>query len=227
MLDKMFDEAPAEQQGNYPDELLAEGEYESDPDDIIKGFKVFQKRHVYGNLVLQLFLVALAIASQVLSIVYNHNGDIMMNVTLIVCCVFLGIWLLMRPVNTLKNLRKGIEDLKGTIYKAEMFADRIKISTIYDAPVENARAEQEEAPLEKDETSDDAEDEDDDVIPATIIHLENTGVEITETEQLYVVYVKKVNIFVIPKAAFSDEENKLIAEKYEILLGVRFKPYEK
>ncbi|MGN1415331.1 MAG: YcxB family protein [Oscillospiraceae bacterium] len=225
MLDKMFDEAPAEQQGNYPDELLAEGEYESDPDDIIKGFKVFQKRHVYGNLVLQLFLVALAIASQVLSIMYNHNGDIMMNVTLIVCCVFLGIWLLLRPVNTLKNLRKGIEDLKGTIYKAEMFADKIKISTIYDAPVENEKAAQEEAP----EASDDAEgsEEDEDVIPATIIHLENAGVEITETEKLYVVYVKKVNIFVIPKAAFSDEENKLIAEKYEILLGVRFKPYEK
>lgn len=224
MLDKMFDEAPAEQIGNYPDELLAEGEYESDPDDIIKGFKVFQKRHVYGNLVLQLFLVALAIASQVLSIVYNHNGDIMMNVTLIVCCVFLGIWLLLRPVNTLKNLRKGIEDLKGTIYKAEMYADKIKISTIYDAPVENEKAAREES-SEEDNSSENEEDEE--VIPATIIHLENAGVEITETERLYVVYVKKVNIFVIPKAAFSDEENKLIAEKYEILLGVRFKPYEK
>lgn len=226
MLNKMFDEVPAEQQGNYPDELLAEGEYESDPDDIIKGFKVFQKRHVYGNLVLQLFLVALAIASQVLSIVYNHNGDIMMNVTLIICCVFLGIWLLMRPVNTLKNLRTGIESLKGTVYKAEMFADRIKISTIYDAPVENEKTEEENAPEEISETEE-ASDEDEDVIPATIIHLENTGVEITETEQLYVVYVKKVNIFVIPKKAFSDEENKLIAEKYEILLGVRFRPYER
>lgn len=224
MLDKMFDEAPAGQMGNYPDELLAEGEYESDPDDIIKGFKVFQKRHVYGNLVLQLFLVALAVASQVLSIVYNHNGDIMMNVTLIVCCVFLGIWLLLRPVNTLKNLRKGIEDLKGTIYKAEMFADKIKISTIYDAPVENEKAAR-EGSFEEDDSSEN--DEDEDVIPATIIHLENAGVEITETEKLYVVYVKKVNIFVIPKAAFSDEENKLIAEKYEILLGVRFRPYEK
>lgn len=225
MLDKMFDEAPAEQMGNYPDKLLAEGEYESDPDDIIRGFKVFQKRHVYGNLVLQLILVALAIASQVLSIVYNHNGDIMMNVTLIVCCVFLGIWLLMRPVNTLKNLRKGIENLKGTIYKAEMFADKIKISTIYDAPVENEKAAREETPSEEDDSSENEEDED--VIPATIIHLDNAGVEITETEKLYVVYVKKVNIFVIPKAAFSDEENKLIAEKYEILLGVRFRPYEK
>lgn len=225
MLDKMFDEAPAEQMGNYPDELLAEGEYESDPDDIIRGFKVFQKRHVYGSLVLQLILVALAIASQVLSIVYNHNGDIMMNVTLIVCCVFLGIWLLMRPVNTLKNLRKGIEDLKGTIYKAEMFADKIKISTIYDAPVENEKAAREETPSEEEYSSENEEDED--VIPATIIHLENAGVEITETDSLYVVYVKKVNIFVIPKAAFSDEENKLIAEKYEILLGVRFRPYEK
>lgn len=221
MLDKMFDEAPAEQTGNYPEELLAKGQYESDPDDIIKGFKVFQKRHVYGNLVLQLVLVALAIASQVLSVVYNQNGDIMMNVTLIVCCVFLGIWLFMRPVNTVKNLRKGIEELKGTIYETEMYADKIKISTIYDAPVENEKSE--EVP----ENDDDTENTDEDVIPATIIHLDNAGVEITETDSLYVVYVKKVNIFVIPKAAFSDEENKLIAEKYEILLGVRFKPYEK
>ena len=138
-----------------------------------------------------MILVLLAIASQVLSIIYD-SGDPMFKAALIVFCVFIGIWIAMRPHNTLKNLRKSIEHLKGSVYEAEISTDQIKISTIYDAPVENAPEEE-----EPEETEENGEEED--VIPATIVHLNNEAVEIVECEDMFILYVKKVNIFVIPK----------------------------
>ena len=214
MLEKLYEET----EGNYPEEFLSKTEYESNSEDILKGFKVFQARHVYGNLAIQMFLAIAAAASQILAIVTDKSGDIAFNVMLLTMCVIIGIWLFMRPFNTRKTLSKAIDSLKGTIYEAEIYTDKIKISTIYDAPVENAAEE------ETEESSDEeaAEGEEDEGIPATIIHLDNAGVEITETDDLYVVYVKKINIFVIPKKGISGEDIKNIREKLEPLLGARY-----
>lgn len=226
MLRRMLEEDSFDGEVNYPDEFLAEGTYEGKPENVMEGFKVFQKRHVVSNTVLQLSLVILAIISQVLAIMSDSDGNIQMNVMLIVICVFLGIWIISRPINTRKNLQKGIESLKGTIYKAEIYTDKIKISTIYDPIVENDEKSEEIETKEKEEENKD--NEEDGEIPATIIHLNNAGVEITETEKLFIVYVKKINLFVIPKSAFSDDDVKKIKEKFELLLGIRFKPfYEK
>lgn len=226
MLKKMLEEDSFDSSTNYPSEFLSEGTYEGKPENVIYGFKVFQKRYVLKNVILQLILVILAIISQVLAIMSNSDGNIQMNVMFIVICVLLGVWIISRPINTRKNLEKGIESLKGTMYRAEIYTDKIKISTIYDPIVESEENSEETEIKEKEEEN--KENIEDDEIPATIIHLDNAGVEITETEKLFIVYVKKINLFVIPKSAFPDEDIKTIREKFELLLGIRFKPfYEK
>lgn len=223
MLEKLYEEADSEAAGSYPDEFLAKTEYESNSEDILKGFRVFQKRHVYGSLALQLFLAAMAAASQILAIVSDKSGDIAMNVMILTMCVLIGIWLFMRPINTRKNLAKAIENLKGTVYEAEICTDKIKISTIYDAPVENAgQTEETEQEAPENNVPAEEDEEEGEGIPATVIHLDNIGVEITETDDLYVVYVKKINIFVIPKKGISQEDKENIREKLEPLMGARY-----
>lgn len=221
MLEKLYEEVDGEAAGSYPEEFLAKTEYESDPEDILSGFRVFQKRHVYGNVALQLFLAAMAAASQILAIAADKSGNIAMNVMILTMCVIIGIWIFMRPVNTRKNLAKAIENLKGTVYEAEICTDKIKISTIYDAPVENAEQNGETEDPEND-VSEEEEEDDGGGVPATVIHLDNTGVEITETDELYIVYVKKINIFVIPKKGISKEDTENIREKLEELMGARY-----
>lgn len=238
MLEKMFDESSSyDDRQSVSEELLAKGQYESDPDEILKGFKVFQKRYVYKNTALQIVLVVLAIISQVMAIIADKSGDIMFNVMLITACVVLGVWVLLRPVNTAKNLRKGIEHLKGTVYEAEIYSDRIKITTIYDAPLENGDTVDTEKLSDTDKRGSEAveearintvtgEEEAEDEIPATIIHLDSPMVEVTEREDMYVAYVKKVNMFVIPKHAFTADEIKAVDEKLSAIMGVRFKSME-
>ena len=205
MLEKLLDDDNYDEDegGGYPSELLATGQYESRSEVILKGFKVFQEKYVYKNTVLYLILVLLAIASQVLSIMYD-SGDPMFSAGLIVMCICVGIWLALRPHNTLKNLAKSIEHLNGSVYEAEISTDKIKISTIYDAPVENAVEEETEDEENEDGEEGSPEDGDgDDVIPATVIHLNNEAVEMVECDDMFILYVKKVNIFVIPKSAFN------------------------
>ena len=204
--------------GGYPSELLAVGQYVSDPEEILRGFKIFQKKYVYKSTALYLVLVVLAIASQVMSLIYDSR-DPMFSAGLIVLCLCVGSWIALRPHNTLKNLSKSLEGLKGSVYEAEISTDKIKISTIYDAPVENAPPDD-----EPEETAED--DPEKDVIPATIVHLDNSAVEIVECDDMFILYVKKVNIFVMPKSAFKEEECTLIRDKLSNLMGVRYKAGE-
>ncbi|MGN0666226.1 MAG: YcxB family protein [Huintestinicola sp.] len=210
------------------EELLAAGQYESSTESIMKGFKIFQKYYVYKNVAFQMLLVVLGLASQVMAIISaGENSDVSTSYFLCAVCVVLGIYILMRPRSTRKRLEKGITELKGTVYNAEIFTDKIKITTVYDPYIEN-QSEEEEKPETSgtEEISDETgseNDEEENVIPATIVHLDNSAVELVDTEELYVLYVKKVNFFVIPKSAFKPYEVIEIKNRLSNIMGVRYR----
>lgn len=205
------------------EELLAKGEYESKKDNIISGFKVFQKKYVYKSIILQMTLVVLGLLSQIMTVVSASEGeDVSFSKMLIIMCVILGVYILMRPRSTLKKLDKSLGQLDGTVYKAEIYTNKIIISTLYDPYI----SEQEE-PTESDEEKlaedPDGDDSEDNIPPATVIHLDNSAVEIVDCSEIFVVYIKKVNVFVIPKSAFKPYEVSLIKEKLSNIMGVRYK----
>ncbi|MGN0643201.1 MAG: hypothetical protein ACI4JJ_08635 [Huintestinicola sp.] len=219
--------------GSY-EELLAKGEYESSTENILKGFKVFQKKYIYKSVALQMLLVLLGLASQIMAIVTaGENEDVSTSYFLSAVCVVLGVYILLRPRNTLSKLEKSIKELKGTIYSAEIYTDKIKISTVYDPYISDEAEEEEISEKEKvektdsEETKTDSENsedtEDSEEIPATIVHLDNSAVELIDTPDLYVLYIKKVNVFVIPKSAFKPYEVMEIKNRLSNIMGVRYK----
>lgn len=209
------------------EELLAKGEYESSTENILKGFKVFQKKYIYKSVALQMLLVLLGLASQIMAIVTaGENEDVSTSYFLSAVCVVLGVYILLRPRNTLSKLEKSIKELKGTIYSAEIYTDKIKISTVYDPYIsDEAEAEErsEKEKLEKNESGEENESEETEEIPATIVHLDNSAVELIDTPDLYVLYIKKVNVFVIPKSAFKPYEVMEIKNRLSNIMGVRYK----
>ncbi len=217
------------------DELIAQGEYKSEKEDILKGFKVFQKKYVYKNVVLQMILVMLGLLSQIMAVISaGDNEDVSFSYLLIVVCIILGIYVITKPKGTFKRLDKSLGELEGTIYKSEIYTDKIKISTLYDPynvdPEKNDNPGQENENIEKNDNTDSKEEEEnnsgeDDDIPATIIHLNNNAVEIVDCPDMYVVYIKKVNVFVIPKKAFKPYEITEIKNRLSNIMGVRYKEY--
>lgn len=205
--------------GRKISELIAEGEYKSSKEEILKGFKIFQKKYVYKSVAVQMTLVVLAIVTQLVNIIMGADRDVSFSWMLVVFCVVLGGYLLMRPKNVYRKLETSLGELEGAVYKAEIYTDNIKISTIYD-PYISEEAEK-EAEKEKEEKGE--EEEENETPPATIIHLDNGSVEITDCSDMFIVYVKKVNVFVIPKSAFTPEENTEIKNRLSNIMGVRYK----
>ena len=204
------------------EELLAKGEYESSKEDILKGFKLFQKKYVYKSVGIQMLIVIMGLVSQILTIATAAEGeDVSFSYMLIVMCVVLGGYFLIRPKNTFRKLEDSLGELEGTIYDAEIYTNKIIISTLYD-PYISEEAEKKAESAEK-EISDEENDPESELPPATIIHLDNAAVEIVESSELFVVYIKKFNVFVIPKSAFKPYEVMEIKNRLSNIMGVRYK----
>lgn len=202
------------------EELLAKGEYESNTETIMKGFKLFQKKYVYKSIALQLALVVLAAASQLLNIFCAAEGDdVSFSYMLVIMCAVLAVYILIRPKNSSRKLEESIKELSGTVYQAEIYTNKIKITTLYDAYKSDDTEENND---ENEENPEEASAEDNGP-PATIIHLDNGGVEIVESDDIFIVYIKKLNMYVIPKSAFKPYELEEIKNRLSNIMGVRYK----
>ena len=208
--DEMFEKRNAD-----TEELLCEGEYESDKNIILKGYKAFQKTYVLKNTIIQAVIYFLAFVIQVVTILAAAKSpepvDTSFFKLLMIVCVAMFIYVTGRPGKAYKDLEKSLDEIKGAVYKGEIYTNKIVITTVYDPYYENTE-NNEEPP------------------PSTDIHLDNPAVEIIDREDMYVVYVKQsnamvkqVNVFVIPKSAFSDEEREDVKNRLSVLLGIRYK----
>lgn len=224
ILNEMFGDGDSGQLAPPAGELLAEGEYESVSDEILKGYKVYQKKYVFTSLIWKMLLVALAVTSSVMMIITSE--DPMLPAMCLLISISVGIWFVSTPVSNRKKLVRGLDSMEGTKYKAEFFTDKIKISTPIKKNVETEQKKQEQAEqTEKSEQSeaDIALDGENEEIPATVIHLDSPIVDLTDKEDMFILVVKKAYVFIIPKRAFSEDECQRIREKLSAIMGIRYK----
>lgn len=224
ILNEMFGDGDSGQLAPPAGELLAEGEYESKSDEILKGYKVYQKRYVFTSLIWKMLLVALAVTSSVMMIITSE--DPMLPVMCLLISISVGIWFVSTPVSNRKKLMRGLDSMEGTNYKAEFFTDKIKISTPIEENVETeqGQAEQTEQTEQTEQPEADiALDGENEEIPATVIHLDSPIVDLTDKEDMFILVVKKAYVFIIPKRAFTESECQRIREKLSVIMGIRYK----
>ncbi len=207
-------------------EFLAKGKYESNADQILKGYKVFQKKYVVKSLIPRLLLAALAIASSIMMIMSDPGGKMPILCLMIALCV--TIYFISQPITNSKNLRKGLDSISGTEYEAEIYTDKIKISTVnfQSDIVEIEKKEAEEQPQQVEQTEADLAiygEKEAEEIPATIIHLDQPIVDLLDKDDMFILVVNKSYVFIIPKSAFTEDEVQKIREKLSVIMGIRFK----
>ena len=223
ILKEMFSEG--DENFSAPEgEFLAKGKYESNADQILKGYKVFQKKYVVKSLIPRLLLAALAIASSIMMIISDPGGKMPVLCLMIALCV--TIYFISQPINNSKNLRKGLDSISGTEYQAEFYTDKVKISTVNfqsdiveiekveDTSEQNVQTEADIAIYGEKEAEE---------IPATIIHLDQPIVDLLDKDDMFILVVNKSYVFIIPKSAFTEDEVQKIREKLSVIMGIRFK----
>lgn len=143
---------------------------------------------------------------------------------MILVCVILSVYIIARPRGTYKKLEKAIKELDGTVYRSDIYTNKIIISTLYNKYNDKEDISPDDgSPGDSSPEGGEKISSEEDDIPATVIHLDNSSVDIVDTHELYVVYVKKVNVFVIPKKAFKSYENVSIKDKLSNIMGIRYK----
>lgn len=226
ILNEMFGDGDSGQIAAPAGELLAEGEYESNAEAILKGYKVYQKKYVFTSLIWKMLLVALALTSSVMMIITSE--DPMIPVMCLMISAAVGIWFISTPVSNRKKLMRGLDSMEGTRYKAEFFTDKIKISTCMEENVENENSSEESMQTEQTEQTEQSEadmalDGEKEEIPATVIHLDSPIVDLIDKEDMFILVVKKAYVFIIPKNAFGSEECQKVREKLAAIMGIRYK----
>lgn len=227
ILNEMFGDGDSGQLAPPAGELLAEGEYESVSDEILRGYKVYQKKYVFTSLIWKMLLVALAVTSSVMMIMTSE--DPMLPAMCLLISISVGIWFVSTPVSNRKKLMRGLDSMEGTKYKAEFFTDKIKISTPIEESVETVQTMQTvQIVQEKQEQTEQSEADialegENDEIPATVIHLDSPIVDLTDREDMFILVVKKAYVFIIPKRAFTEDECQRIRDKLSAIMGIRYK----
>lgn len=196
-------------------ELLASGDYVSDKQKMLSGYKEFRKRYVMKNLVLRLFIVALAMASSVFMLVTSPSGDKMIPVFCMVLCVCIGSYFISQNIQNKKKYMASLDDLSGISYHVEIYTDKIKISNM--SPID--RTEESVEVPEETETDSPQEEEN----PTTVIHLDSPIVDFLDKENIFILVVKKAYLFIIPKSAFAEENVEKVKEKLSAIMGIRYK----
>ena len=200
-------------------ELLAAGDYVSEKQIMLSGYKEFRKRYVMKNLSLRLFIVALAMASSVFMLVTSPAEDRMMPVFCIVLCVSIAVYFISQNVQNKKKYMASLDGLSGIPYHVEIYTDKIKISDM--SPVEETAEEVKEE--KETEISPEEEIPQEEENPTTVIHLDSQIVDLLEKENIFILVVKKAYLFIVPKSAFSQEETQRVHEKLSAIMGIRYK----
>lgn len=198
-------------------ELLAEGDYVSEKQKMLSGYKEFRKRYVVKNLILRLFIVVIALASAVFMLVTSPSDDRMIPVFCVILCIFIAVYFINQNIQNKKKYMESLDGLSGIPYHVEIYTDKIKISDM--SPAE--KTEEQEAP--KDTDTDGQTEEEAAENPTTIIHLDSPIVDLLDDYNSYIIVVKKAYVFIIPKSAFTKEENEKAVSRFVAIMGIRFK----
>ena len=196
-------------------ELLAAGNYVSEKETMLSGYKEFRKRYIMKNLILRLFIVAIATASAVFMTVTSPADDKMIPVFCVVLCVFIAVYFISQNVQNKKKYMASLDGLSGIPYHVEIYTDKIKISDM--SPVEESAEEvsenaEEEIPQEEEN-------------PTTVVHLDSPIVDLLDREDIFILVVRKAYLFIVPKSAFSQDETQRVHEKLSAILGIRYKNF--
>lgn len=219
ILHEMFSEGdglPERAEG----ELLAAGDYVSEKEKMLSGYKEFRKRYIMKNLLLRLFIVALAMVSSVYLTVTSSGDDIMIPVFCMVLCVCAAVYFISQNLQNKKKYMASLDDLSGIPYHVEIYTDKIKISDM--SPIEESveeNSEDMEIPPEEDILSKGEGTEN----PTTVIHLDSPIVDLLDNEDIFILIVKKSYLFIVPKSAFPQEDTQKVREKLSNIMGIRYK----
>ena len=179
--------------------MLLEKQYKIPFDMFRDAFIAFQKKFVYPKSCAIMGVLAVVIGIYAYFIVYGgENVNRGLYCMIILFCLIMMFFQWFTPLKARRTLMEGVKEIEDDEYRLRIFPEYLEIGTIL--PPEDAKA------AETDDLFDDVPEED---FSGTRIHY-NKGLNVVEYPAFFMIYQQKSMFYVVPKAAFSEEELEIL-----------------
>ena len=179
--------------------MLLEKQYKIPFDMFRDAFIAFQKKFVYPKSYAIMGFLAVVIGIYAYFIVYGgENVNRGLYCMIILFCLMMMAFQWINPRKIRMKLMEGVKEIEDDEYRLRIFPEYLEIGTIL--PPEDAKA------AETDDLFDDVPEED---FSGTRIHY-NKGLNVVEYPAFFMIYQQKSMFYVVPKAAFSEEELEIL-----------------
>ena len=172
-------------------------------------FVAFQRKFVYPRnyVMMGIFLLAgIIYAWQVTQCSEQQRPIYCM---IVVFCILMIAFQWYNPRKIRRNLMDAVKEIENDLYECRIYPEYLEIGTIL--PDEELTEEQEQA----DALFEDAPQEN---FSGTRLHY-SKAMKVLEYKEFFIVYMVKVDFYVLPKKAFSEEEIKTLREEFSKNLG--------
>ncbi len=196
---------------NKTDGLLLEKQYKIPFDMFRNAFIAFQRKFVYPKTYAIMGVLAVVIGIYAYFIIYGgENANRSLYCIIILFCLVMMAFQWMNPRKIRMNLMEGVREIGDDQYRLRIFPEYLEIGTIL--PPEDKEA------AGADELFDDTPEED---FSGTRIHY-NKGMHMIEYPAFFMIYQQKTMFYVVPKAAFTEEELEIMRVHFSQRLEKNF-----
>lgn len=196
--------------------LLLEKQYQIPFDMFRNAFIAFQRKFVYPKSYVIMGILAAVIGVYAYFIVYGgENANRSLYCMIILFCLVMMAFQWMNPRKIRMKLMEGVKEIENDQYRLSVYPEYLEIGTIL--PPEDAES------AESDDLFDDTPAEN---FSGTRIHY-NKGMNVLEYPEFFMIYQQKTMFYVVPKAAFSEEELEILRVHFSKRLEMTFKTMRK
>ena len=190
--------------------LKVKFEYSVSNDEENIAFKEFQKKYVLKSNIIRTILFALIGALFIQQVI--KNPDYTLGWGLIGVCVAFIFFIWYNPYKIRKSLLRALKEIENDIYEFELYDDYFSIKTIF---CEN---KEEIASISELEDKEEEQQE----IPPRIVYFNKEPFEVVEIEEMFVIFMKRQTIYVLPKRCISEKQQQDIREVLSEKIGEDF-----
>jgi hypothetical protein len=178
-----------------------------------KAFTAFQKRFVYPRNYAVMAILLIVSGIYAYFVVNGSESDRPFYCMIILLCLVLCAFQWYNPRKIRRNLMQGVREIEDDLYRLRIYRDYLEIGTML--PEEALP----EADRESDALFEDAPQEN---FTGTRIYY-NKDMRVVEYAEFFMIYQKKVMFYVVPKNAFSEQEQEIMRVHFDRALEKRFK----
>ena len=168
-------------------------------------FTAFQKRFVYPKSRIAIAVLLLVCCIYGYFFLFGDDGKNAIYGTVIIVCLALAVFQWYNPRKIRRNLMEAVREIEHDEYRLRIFPEYLEIGTLL--------------PEEEEHPSDELfNDEPEENFSGTRIYY-NKGLHVTEYADFLMIYQQKTMFYVVPKAAFTEEELEILRVHFSQQLG--------